>query len=60
MNANMQQWAGEISAEAQIIAGIILTSDNSASDLRLLSSLLNSVRCTSDAMSKMIKEGATK
>lgn len=56
MNANMQQWAGELNATTQTIARVILTSDNSPSDLHLLSSLLLEVRCTSEAMKKMVDE----
>ncbi len=60
MNANMQQWAGEMKAHTETIAGVILTSDNSPSDLRLLSSLLISVSSTAAAIKRLVDEGSTK
>ena len=59
MNANMQQWAGEIRYATQMIADVVLVSDSTPSDLRLLNSLLTSVRCTATAMESLIEKGGT-
>ena len=59
MNANMQQWAGEIRYATQMIADVVLVSDSTPSDLRLLNSLLTSVRITAAAMESLIEKGGT-
>lgn len=59
MNANMQQWAGELSANTQTIANVILTSKSEPTDLRILNRLLISVRCTTAAMEALIEKGGT-
>ena len=60
MNSNMQQWAGELRANSETIAHVILTSDGSPSDLRILTDLLISVRSVAEAMKYKVEEGATK
>jgi hypothetical protein len=60
MNANMQQWAGELRANSETIANVILTSDGSPSDLRTLTNLLTSVRCAAEAMKSKVEVGDTK
>ena len=50
MDANLQQWAGQMTAQTETIASVILTSNGSPSDLNLLNSLLISVRCNAEAM----------
>ena len=60
MNSNMQQWAGQLNAQTETIASVILTSDGSPTDLRLLSNLLISVSTTAAAMKRMVDEGGTK
>jgi hypothetical protein len=60
MNANMQQWAGELRANAETIAAVILTSDSAPSDLRTLNSLLISVYHTAQAMKSKVEIGETK
>lgn len=59
MNANMQQWAGAMQAQTEAIAAVILTSESAPSDLRILNSLLISVRCTAEAMKSQIEKGGT-
>ncbi len=59
MNANMQQWAGAMQAQTEAIAHVILTSHSEPTDLRILNSLLISVRCTAEAMKAQIEKGQT-
>ena len=60
MNVNMQQWAGQMTAYTETLANVILTSDNSYSDLRLLTSLLTSIRCTAEGMKANLEKEAWK
>ena len=60
MNVNMQQWAGQMTAYTETLANVILTSDNSPSDLHLLSSLLISVSSTAAAIKRLVDEGKAK
>jgi hypothetical protein len=55
MDANLQQWAGKMSANTETIATVILTSDGSPSDLRILNDLLISVRCHAEAMKRHLE-----
>lgn len=56
MDANLQQWAGELNANASVVARIILTSDLSYADIYVLQEILTHIKCTADAMKGRLEQ----